>query len=197
MMPLLKNQGLELVQLSYRPASNLPYISKLVEKAMLEEINLHCNAPNLLPDYQSAYRENSSHETVLLKLTNDLLWSMERKNVTVMITLGLSAAFDTVYHKVLLSNLQNNFGINGMALEWFRNYLAPRDMTVKIGKSYSERKELTFSLPQGSCSGANLFNMYSSTISEVLDPGLSLIAFADDHAIKKSSTLIKQQKRDM
>ena len=83
-----------------------------------------------------------------------------------------------------------------MALEWFRNYLALRDMTVKIGKSYFERKELTFWIPQGSCSGANLFNMYSSTISEVLDPGLGLIAFADDHAIKKSSTLIKEQKRD-
>ena len=60
---------------------------------------------------------------------------------------------------------------------------APRDMTVKIGKSYSERKELTFLVPQGSCSGAYLFNMYSSTISEEVDCGLSIIAFADDHAI--------------
>ena len=72
---------------------------------------------------------------------------MERKNVTIMIALDLSAAFDTVNHKILLTKLQNNFGINGMALEWFRNYLALRDMTVKVGKSYSERKELTFSVP--------------------------------------------------
>ena len=34
---------MELVKLSYRPVSNLPYISKLVEKAVLEQINLHCN----------------------------------------------------------------------------------------------------------------------------------------------------------
>ena len=114
-----------------------------------------------------------------------------------MITFDLSAAFDTVDHKVLLTKHQNNVGINGMALEWFRNYLAPRDRTVKIGKSYSERKELNFSVPQGSCSGAYLFNMYCSTISKVVDPGLSLTAFAHDHAVKKSSTLIKQQKRDM
>ena len=136
----------------------------------------------MLLDYQSGYRENRSCETVLLKLTNDLLWSMERKNVTVMIALNLSTAFDTVNHKVLLSNLQNNFGISGTALEWFRNYLNHRDMTVKIGKSYSERKELTFSVPQGSPSGANLFNMYSGT---VVDPCLNLLAYADDHAIKK------------
>ena len=58
-------------------------------------------------------------------------------------------------------------------------------MTVKTGKSYYERKELTFSVPQGSCSGVNLFNMYSSTISEVVDPHLSLLAYADVHATKK------------
>ena len=152
---------------------------------MLEQINFHCNAHSLLPDYQSAYRENRSCETVLLKLTNDLLWSMERKNVTAMITLDLSAAFNTVDYKVLLTTLQSNFGIKGMALKWFKIYLALRNVTVKMGKSYLERKELTFSVPQGSCSGAYLFNMYSITISEEVDPGLSLKAFADDHTIIK------------
>ena len=58
-------------------------------------------------------------------------------------------------------------------------------MTVKIGKSYSDRKELTLSVPQGSCSGAKLFNMYSNTIREVVDPHLNLLAYVDDHAIKK------------
>ena len=62
-------------------------------------------------------------------------------------------------------------------------------MTVKIGKSYLERKELTFLVPQGSCSGAYLFNMYSSTISKEVDPGLSLIAFAGDHKIIKEFNL--------
>ena len=55
---------MELVKLSYRPVSNLPYISqKLVEKTILEQINLHCNTHNLLPDYQSGYRENRSWES--------------------------------------------------------------------------------------------------------------------------------------
>ena len=176
---------MELVTSNYRPVSNLPYISKLVEKAMLEQINHHCNIHNLLLDNQAGYRENRSCKTVLLKLTNGLLWSMERKDITVMITLNLSVAFDTVNHKLLLSNLQNNFGISGTALEWLRNYLNHRDMRVKIGKSYSERKELTFSVPQGSCSGVNLFNMYSGTIREEVDPHLNLLAYADDHVIKK------------
>ena len=95
--------------------------------------------------------------------------------------------FYTVDHTVLLSNLQNNYGISGMALKSFRNYLTPRDMTVKIGKSYSKRKELILSVPQGSCPRENLFNMYSGTISKVVDPCLNVLAYADDHAIKKES----------
>ena len=59
-------------------------------------------------------------------------------------------------------------------------------MTVKIGKSHSDRKELTFSVPQGSCSGANLFNMYSSTIMEMVDPCLNLLAYVNDHTIKRN-----------
>ena len=180
-----KKQGMESITSNYRPMSNLPYISKMVEKAMLEQINHHCNIHNSLPDYQSGYRENRSCETVLLKLTNNLLWSMERKNVTVMIVLNLSTAFNTVDHEGLLRNLQDNFGIIGIALEWFRNYLNNRDMKVKIGKTYSERKELAFSVPKGSCSGANIFNLYCGTIREVVESILNLLAYADDHAIIK------------
>ena len=77
--PLLKKQGIDPVISSYRLVSNLSYLSKLVEKAMLEQINSHCNNNNLLQEYQSACRENRSCETVLLKPLNDLLWAMERK----------------------------------------------------------------------------------------------------------------------
>ena len=61
------------VMSSYRLVCNLSYLSKLVEKAMLEQINSHCNNNNVLHDYQSAYKENRSCETMLLKLVNDLL----------------------------------------------------------------------------------------------------------------------------
>ena len=52
--PLIKKHGMNLVRSSYRPVSNLSYISELLEKAMLDQINQHCDAHNLLPDCQSA-----------------------------------------------------------------------------------------------------------------------------------------------
>ena len=74
-----------------------------------------------------------------LSLVNDLLWAMESKNVTALIALDLPAAFDMVDHGILLSTLNHNFSIHGTALEWVRNYLAPRDMKIRRGKSYNKK----------------------------------------------------------
>ena len=110
---------------------------------------------------------------------------MERKNVTVLIALDLSAAFDMVDHSVLLTTLQSNFGIHGTALDRFKNYLAPRNMKTITGKTYSDEKDLNFSVSQGSCSGANLLNIYGNTISKVVDSSLNLIGLTIDHSIMK------------
>ena len=39
--------------------------------------------------------QHHSCVTSLLKLTNDILWSMEDQNITAVLALDLSAAFDT------------------------------------------------------------------------------------------------------
>ena len=69
-----------------------------------------------MPSYQSAYREHHSCKTSIDRLTNDLLWSMERHRVTALVAIDLSAAFDTVDHTVLLKVLQQHFGVNGKVL---------------------------------------------------------------------------------
>ena len=58
-------------------------------------------------------------------------------------------------------------------------------MKIIIGNTCSDEKDLTFSVPQGSCSGANLFNMYSSTIIKVIASSLNLNGFANNHSIMK------------
>ena len=79
--------------MNYRPISNMPFISKLVEKYMLKQLLSHCEIHNLLPDFQSAYHEHYSTETSLIRLSNDILWLMERQQVMAMVILDLSPAF--------------------------------------------------------------------------------------------------------
>ena len=58
------------------------------------------------------------------------------------------------------------------ALRWFQSYLDNRYCKVKIGKEYSERKSLNFSVPQGSCAGPVLYLSYATSISDVVSRGI-------------------------
>ena len=108
---------------NYRPVSNLCFLSKLVEHCMLKQLINHCNTNCLIPNFQSAYRENYSTETSLIRMCNDILWSMEKQQITMMVTLDLSAAFDTVDHNTLINILQDDYWVTGKALQWFETYL--------------------------------------------------------------------------
>ena len=107
--PLIKAKKKGTAHMNYRPVSNLSFISKLVERCTLQQLTQHCNNHTLLPDFQSAYWKHHGCETSLLKVTNDILWGMENKQVTSMIILDISAAFNTVDHELLLKVLNHKF----------------------------------------------------------------------------------------
>ena len=186
---------MELTNTSYHPVSNLPFLSKVVEKSVLLRFNRHCSENNLMPSYQSAHRANFSCETALVKLTDDLLWAMEYQEVTPLVAIDLSAAFDTVNHDMLLSVLSKKFGVVDNALKWFVAYLRPRRFQVLICDTRSKEIDLPFSVPQGSCAGPVLYSAYASTLQEVRNDHdesprknkpIELHGFVDNHAYKKS-----------
>ena len=125
-IPLLKEPGLDLVYKNFRPVSNLPFIYKVVEKAALQQLLVHCEKNAPLAKFQSCFRKYHSTETALLKVQNDILMSMDNKEVTLLVLLDLSAAFDTIEHSILLNILQQDFGVVGTALNWFDSFLSGR-----------------------------------------------------------------------
>ena len=98
--------------------------------------------------------------------------------------IDLSAAFDTVDHTILLNILNCKFGITDKALKWFDCYLWPRSFKVLIDHHCSKNQDLDVSVPQGSCAGANLFNLYCSPLKDVVPTDLHLSSFADNHSIR-------------
>ena len=54
--PLIKSVRKGTEKSNYRPVSNLQFISKVVEKSTPNQLTDHCNKYNLLPEYQSAFR---------------------------------------------------------------------------------------------------------------------------------------------
>ena len=125
--PLLKKATLDADDLkNYRPASNLSFVSKLLEKVVARRLRSHKLIHDLYPPFQFAYRSGHSTETALLRVQNDVLQAMDRNECIFLVLLDRSAAFDTVSHHLLLNRLQSEFGITGGALEWIRSYLINR-----------------------------------------------------------------------
>ena len=108
--PLLKKPNLEPVFKNYHPVSNLGYLSKIVEKVVCTQITSFAAQTKNTEDLQSAYREDHSTETALLKVKTDLLKALDNQEISCLILLDLSAAFDTVSHKLLLNRLKYRFG---------------------------------------------------------------------------------------
>ena len=91
---------------NFRPISNLPFISKLIERIAVDKLSEYCAENNLNEPYQSAYKKNHSCETALLEVFNQILNNMDGQNVTLLTLLDLSAAFDTVPHQRFLERLE-------------------------------------------------------------------------------------------
>ena len=163
-VPLLKKPSLDAEVLKhYRPVSNLAFISKIIEKAVVLQLNEHLSTNNLFETYQSAYRRLHSTETALLKVQNDILIALDNKQAVVLLLLDLSAAFDTVCHTTLLKLLKSRYGITGKVLTWMESYLTNRCQAVMINNHISSSRDLSFGVPQGSVLGPILFSLYISS----------------------------------
>ena len=153
---------------------------------MLKQLVKHCNDSCLLPDFQLAYCANYSIETSLARMTNDILWAMEEQHITMMVILKPVYGFWCGGSQCSSKILESQFEVTNTALKWFDSYPRPRSFKVCIGDEYSEPKQLKFSVPQESCSGANIFTCYCSLINKVVTELVSISGFADDHSLWKT-----------
>ena len=191
MRPLLKKSNLDPENLkNYRPVSNLSFLSKILEKIVLSQINVHLTENGLQEVFQSAYKAKHSTETALLKVTSDLLCSTDRGEVSVLALLDLSAAFDTLDHEILLKRMSTTYGIHGTVLKWFASYISNRHQRVAINGYQSDPLHLKFGVPQGSVLGPVLFSMYAQPVSEVIqEHDFNYHLYADDTQLYKSIQL--------
>ena len=166
--PLLKKCGLDKNSpANYRPISNLNTIAKILERLFLNRIQTHITTCSNFNPFQSAYRSKHSTETALIYTLNSVYQSADEGNGTLLVSLDLSAAFDTVDHSILLNRLNNTFGIRGNYLAWIKSYLTDRSQFVRIGQSSSHLTPSHSGVPQGSVLGPILFTIYTSPIASI------------------------------
>ena len=95
---------------------------------------------------------------------------MDNHEITHLILLDLSAAFDIVDHEILIKHLHNRFGIRDTALQLIESYLKNRSQKITIGDlgsdlgMTSKAVTLTFGVSQGSILEPILFTLYKAPL---------------------------------
>ena len=124
--PIIKKAGMDAEDVkSYRPISNLTYMSKLIERMVYRQITTYLEANHLLPKFQSGFRARHSTETAVLKVLSDIFTATDQGSVGLLGLLDMSAAFDTVDHGnsspaagVVIWNLRYSAGMVAIVPIW-------------------------------------------------------------------------------
>ena len=119
---------------------------------------------------QSAYCRGHSTETSLISTLNSIYQASDSGMSSLLISLDLSAAFDTIDHNILLSCLSTSFGITGSVNVWLESYLTNRSHSVCLDSQSFIPVLCTTGVPQGSVLGPLLITTYTSPIAALPPP---------------------------
>jgi len=134
--------------------------NKILEKILHTRVYAYLQEFNLLSNYQFGFRPKSATAFAVENIYSNLLINRENELYTCSIFLDLSKAFDTVNHDILLQKLHFNFGIRGVPLQLFSNYLLNRKQYIINRNTKSSLKTISCGVPQESVLGLLLFIMY-------------------------------------
>ena len=126
---------------------------------MYNRLLTYLNFNDILVKNQSGFCDKHSTYMALLQLTDDISNELDLKNNSIGIFIDLSNAFDTIDQALLIKKLLY-YGIRGIALDWFVNYLTNRKQYVHKNDIDSEHLIIKCGVPQGSILGPALSCLY-------------------------------------
>ena len=174
---------------NYRPISTLPVFAKILERTVHSMVYSYLQENRLLSKYQSGYRLLHSTSTCLTDVTNKILYNMDKGQLTGMVFLDLSKAFDTIDHDLMLNKLIS-LGFSDTAVIWFKTYLTNRSQSVYVNGVVSDPQSIPFGIPQGSILGPLLFITYINDLPSV-STNCDIQLYADDTLLFYNSSSIE------
>ena len=172
---LLKDEDHEVLN-NNRPVSLLTAFSKICERVVLNQLTDYLVRHKRLSKHQSGNKRFHSTETLNIFITEAILESMD--NLTTLLLLNLSKAFDSIEHNTLLQKLRL-IGVSKTVLEWFESYLSDHRQFVRLAHQRSESRTITHGVPQGAILGPILFSVHINGLPGIPNSS-SLESYVDD-----------------
>ena len=171
----------------------LSIFSKVFEKLLFEQINDHMQSK--FSKHLTGFRKTHSTQNAILVLIEKWKTILNKKLKVDVLFMDLSKAFDTLDHSLLLAKLSAySFGNN--ALSFVRSYLTDRIQRRKTDNNFSNWREITTSVPQGSILGLPLFIIFLNDIFLFVESS-NICNYADDNTIFGSGKTFDEGTRQL
>ena len=175
---------------NYRPISVLPFLSRVFEKLVFNQLYEYLDKNKPIHYKQSGFRFLHSAVTCLLKSTDDWYADMDKGRFTATVFIDLKNPFDTVDHDILLQKIEK-YVVIGLEHIWFSCYLKNWRQLCRVNGVASNMGEINCGVPQGSCLGPLLFLVCINDLPFSLSNS-EVTMYANDTSISYSSKNIDE-----
>ena len=182
---------------NYRPISILPFISKVLERLVFNQLYKFLSDNSLLSKHQFRIRPKNSTLTALIQMCDEWYQNMDDGNLNGVVFLDIRKAFDSVDHQILLHKIKTQFGLRNIEFDWFASYLTNKEQVCNINGSISSSKNIKTGVPQGSILGPLLFLLYINDLPECLQRTTPCLYADDTQIFASSAELIDSLNHDL
>ena len=152
---------------NYRPVAIVPIISKILERAIFNQISSYLETNKLLHPNHHAYRPEHNTTTALIQMHDEWSKAVDEGKLAGAVLLDMSAAFDVVNHELLLEKLAL-YGLDSNSIAWVRSYLTGRSQSVIVEGTLSRLLMVNNGVPQGSILGPLFYTLFTNELPEII-----------------------------
>ena len=140
--------GMSHAMFDYRPISVLPSTSKIIERAVYNQLIHHFESYGLLDTHQHGFRKDHSTCSAIFEFTQYLYDKTDNRDFISCVFIDYSKAFDTIDHEIMCKKLYL-YGLGPGVVAWCKDYLSHSNNVLKLKTINHPERMLTMGYIRG------------------------------------------------